>query len=384
MSRSTSRSLGLPFYLAGCLFLGAVFVPCSDPTSAGDFLANDPPIKAGDLFDPFAYRRSETQRAASAKGHGGTSNSEAAVARGLEWLAKQQAADGSWNFEGNLKDAKTTATGLALLPFLGAGQTPRSGKHKQNVDAAVKYLIQNLKETPDGGSLVDRGTMYGQGISTTALCEVYGMTKDPKIKKPAQQAINYIIHAQDPLGGGWRYVARQPGDTSVTGWQIAALKTAQETGLEVPANVFSAASVYLDKVQTPDGAHYGYTAPATGPGTTAIGLLSRYLLGWDAKKPTVDKTVQALSNLGPSANNVYYDYFATQAMFHSGGDAWEKWNRVNRDMLVEAQVKEGDLAGSWAANNDNFGGQLAGPLYTTSLSLLILEVYYRYPPLARR
>ena len=90
-----------------------------------------------------------------------------------------------------------------------------------------------------------------------------------------------------------------------------------------------------------------------------------------------------LSTLGPSATNMYFDYFATQAMFHSGGDAWEKWNNVARGMFVESQIKAGAQAGSWAANQDVFGGAMAGPLYTTSLSLLILEVYYRHPPLAR-
>lgn len=382
MSRSNNRSRGLLFGLACCLLLAAVFVTSQRPISAGDSFANDAPAKAGDFSNPFEGR-AENQREANIKQHGGTAESEAAVARGLEWLAKQQAADGSWTFEGNLKEAKTTATGLALLPFLGAGQTPQNGKYKQNVDAGIKFLVQNLKETDDGGSLIDRGTMYGQGIATTALCEAYGLTKDPALKKPAQQAVNFIVHAQDPQGGGWRYMPRQPGDTSVTGWQIAALKTAQEAGLEVPENVFPAASAYLDKVQTPDGAHYGYIAPANGAGTTASGLLSRFYLGWDAKKPTVDKTVSVLSTLGPSDKNIYYDFFATQAMFHSGGDAWDKWNTAARDMLVESQIKEGNQAGSWAANNDSFGGQMAGPLYTTSLSLLTLEVYYRHPPLAR-
>jgi hypothetical protein len=377
MSLSHMRVIWLSFGLPCCLLIGSL------PLAAADDSANDPVIKGEDLLNPFASRTSKQVQANVAL-YGGTTESEAAVARGLEWLAKKQAADGSWSFEGNLQEAKNTATGLALLPFLGAGHTHQNGKYRKTVDAGIKYLVQHLKETDAGGSLIDRGTMYGQGISTTALCEAFGLTKDPMLKKPAQQAITFIVNAQDPVGGGWRYSPKMPGDTSITGWQIAALKTAQAAGLEVPATVFPAASGYLDKVQTPDGAHYGYVAPANGPGTTASGLLSRFYLGWDAKKPTVDKSLDALSTLGPSATNLYFDYFATQAMFHSGGNAWDKWNNVSRNMLVESQAKEGNNAGSWAANKDNFGGQMAGPLYTTSLSLLILEVYYRHPPLARR
>jgi len=301
----------------------------------------------------------------------------------LSWLAKKQLNDGSWSFDGALQEANTTATGLALLPFLGAGQTHKSGKYQKTVDAGIKYLVQHLKDTKEGGSLIDRGNMYGQGISTIALCEAYGLTRDQTLKVPAQSAINFIVNAQDPQGGGWRYAPKMPGDTSVTGWQIAALKTAQQAGLEVPAHVLAGASNYLDKVQTVDGTYYGYVTPANGNGTTASGLLSRIHLGWNTKKPTVDKTLAALSALGPSATNLYYDYFATQAIFHCGGDAWDKWNNVARDMLVESQTKEGENAGTWSTENDIFGGGTGGRLYTTSLSLLILEVYYRHPPLAR-
>src|SRR5262245_40192841 len=51
---------------------------------------------------------------------GGNAESEAAVARGLAWLAKQQKDDGHWEFDGSSKD-QIAATGMALLPFLAAG-----------------------------------------------------------------------------------------------------------------------------------------------------------------------------------------------------------------------------------------------------------------------
>ena len=66
---------------------------------------------------------------------GGTTESEAAVNQGLQWLAAHQNADGSWSlnkFHENCRDkhpncsgagnvqSNTAATGLALLPFAAA------------------------------------------------------------------------------------------------------------------------------------------------------------------------------------------------------------------------------------------------------------------------
>ena len=66
--------------------------------------------------------------------------------------------------------------------------------------------------------------LYSHGIATIALCEAYNLTGDKALRAPAQAAINFIVHAQDPVGGGWRYQPRQSGDLSVTGWQALALQ----------------------------------------------------------------------------------------------------------------------------------------------------------------
>ena len=55
-------------------------------------------------------------------------------------------------------------------------------------------------------------------------------------------------------------------------------------------------------------------------------------------------------------------------------------------MLISLQVTDGTCAnGSWDPNFPvaDLWGQRAGRLYTTSLSILTLEVYYRYLPLYR-
>jgi hypothetical protein len=77
---------------------------------------------------------------------------------------------------------------------------------------------------------------------------------------------------------------------------------------------------------------------------------------------------------------MYYNYYATQVMFHYGGEPWKKWNNTLRDRLVAAQAKEGHARGSWHFTGDH-GAASGGRLYSTTLAAMTLEVYYRYMPI---
>ncbi|MGH7140561.1 MAG: hypothetical protein ACREHD_32910, partial [Pirellulales bacterium] len=180
-------------------------------------------------------------RGAAARGQlalagGGTPASEDAVSRGLRWLQAHQHADGSWRFdlklapcEGRCSDSGSEvsasgATGLALLAFLGRGETHLEGDYQQNVQRGLYFLTSQMLITSQGGDLRASGNMYSHGIASIALCEAYAMTHDKALEPYAQKAIDFIISAQDQRGGGWRYVPGIPGDTTVSGWQVMALK----------------------------------------------------------------------------------------------------------------------------------------------------------------
>lgn len=341
-------------------------------------------------------------RAAAAKAtlvrlRGGTEASEAAVARGLRWLAAHQRPDGSWNFnhqegacQGTCRDpggehTTTGATALALLPFLGAGHTHRAGEFKQQVHDGLYYLTSRMTVTPQGGDLQE-GTMYAQGLATIALCEAYALTGDRQYEKVAQRAVDFVLFAQDKTGGGWRYFPGQLGDMSVTGWQFMALKSGQLAYLRVPGQAVSDAVRFLDGAQAADGARYGYRAPDDDDDTmSAVGLLCRMYTGWDRTHPALRSGVERLAERGPSKDNLYYDYYATQVLHHWDGPLWKSWNDVMREWLIATQAREGHEAGSW-----HFPGETAqvhvvtkagGRLYSTALAIMTLEVYYRHMPL---
>lgn len=336
---------------------------------------------------------------------GGNSSSEAAVAAGLKWLVMHQATDGHWSLDGFNQHGHCNcsgfghqndiaATAFGLLPLLAAGETHKrdlsvnehTKLYGKNVGNALKYLLG--KQARDGNF---GGGMYAHGLASIAMCEAYGMTGDPTLKASAQRALNYIRAAQSE-GGGWRYEPRQGGDTSVTGWQIMALKSGQMAGLEVddPKHpTFAKGTKFLNSVSTSDGSGYGYMDTNPSPTMTAVGLLCRLYLGTGPRNSGIIGGIHHLKQVPPGAvNNIYYYYYATQVFYHFGGPEWEAWNPKMRDLLIAKQDKGLDpkkphLKGSWSPAGDAHGGA-GGRLMTTSLSLLTLEVYYRYLPLYHR
>jgi hypothetical protein len=368
----------------------------------------------GPLLTPGGFAgRSGSTRAKMLQEGGGNTASEAAVAAGLKWLAAHQAPDGHWSIDGFRNHGKCNCTGegnqnndiagtaFGLLPFLAAGKTHKASSdnnYNKVVEKGLKYLIsrQNARGYFGGGFY------YAQGLASIAMCEAYGLTADPLLKVSAQKAINDIVRAQNS-NGGWdygsadptaTYPASAPGrtDTSVSGWQLMALKSGQMAGLDVPKKALDAAPRWLDRVMAPDGSGYGYDGPGNAPTMTSVGLLCREYLGWGPRNPGLIKGVQYLTSDDNSpqkmSSNMYYCYYATQVMHHFGGEAWEKWNPKMRDILIARQDKGTDRAhphqkGSWAPGADNINGA-GGRVMMTSLSLLTLEVYYRHLPLYRR
>jgi hypothetical protein len=339
------------------------------------------------LFDG----RSGEARRLLVHARGGSDETEQSVAAALAWLAKHQMPDGGWSFDhavavggagthgGNMPQARNAATGLVLLAMLGAGHTHKSGEYQDHVQQGLRYLGNRMKVQQDrsGSFSEEDGTMYSHGIATQALCEAYAMTKDKGLHVPCQMALAYIVRSQH-LGGGWRYKPKEPGDTSVTGWQLTALKLGNAAGIQPPSITFAQATKFLDKVQYDGGAKYGYQKPGGTECTTAIGLLSRIYLGWPHDQVALGRGVDNLSNMKPANKPMYFNYYATQVLQNYGGQPWEKWNTAIRTYLPSKQETEGTSTGSWFLSDKHAAP--GGRLCCTALATLILESYYRYLP----
>lgn len=320
------------------------------------------------------------------KAGGGNSESEAAVARGLAWLARKQLKNGSWEFDGGSKD-KIAATGLALLPFLAAGETHKgNGKYKKTVEAGLNWL---MGQVGSGGAFAGTNNMYAHAIGCVALCEAAGMTKDPNVKTKAAAAIGVVVRAQGD-NGSWGYgTTKSDGDTSIVGWQIQALASAKMAEIKFDKDkTYKSAERFLENVSTDSGSKYGYREKGASQTLTPVGLLSRYYIGWSPKHPAFARGVDFIKQFPPNRGyfDMYYYYYATQVVhFYEGADWHKFWNPKMRDLLIEMQNKTADenVRGSWEKDS-GFIGASCGKLGTTCLALLTLEVYYRHLPLYKR
>ena len=319
---------------------------------------------------------------------GGTDATEKAIGAALEWLARNQESDGRWDVKkhGGRGNYDTAGVGSALLCFYGWGMRhDQGGRYQDNVKRALEWLLKQQKEN---GDLRGGGRMYCHGIASIALCEAYGVTKDPKLKEPAERAIKLILASQSLSKGGWRYDPAgkngpsQDSDLSVTGWQYMALHSARLAGLEVPEDSFVRARRYLTAVSSgKQGGLYGYQAGSVNPTMVATGMFCRQL---DLVPPTDPRMPEGADYIGQRQMKVknpdfYYVYYATLALYQHQGPAWKKWNDRLKETLPLIQKKNGAERGSWDPGGGH--GGTGGRVIATTLSVLSLEVYYRLLPM---
>jgi RNA polymerase sigma factor (sigma-70 family) len=329
--------------------------------------AEEPPARRAEPAAPAPAQRAEP---GAKDAH--IAQTEDALAAGLQWLVRQQAADGCWSLDGSPQN-DVAATAFALLPLLGAGHTHKTtdGFHPyaRSVDRGLRFLLR--VQQPNGSFGRE---MYSHALATRALCEAYGLTADPVLRPAAQKALDYIVQAQHDQGG-WRYSPRQPGDTSVTSYQVLALTSGQTAGLKVPRQVLILAGKFLDSTANADGTAYGYVPGSPGtPTMTAAGLLCRLALGGKSDDRGLVKVAAVLRQDAPGPNHadLYRLHYETQVLAGRGGKDWEFWEPRMRKFLLDRQQRWG----SWPADASLIG-RAGGQVALTSLALLTLQTCAR-------
>ncbi|MBP8300230.1 MAG: PD40 domain-containing protein [Planctomycetes bacterium] len=343
---------------------------------------------------------------------GGTADTERAVANGLRYLAKLQNRDGSWGnrdaFDSKYGAMYVGKTALCVLAFLGAGHTPVSKtEHSDVVQRALTHLLTLQDE--DTGAF-GASSCYGHGITTYALAECYGLTKDPALRRPLEEALSWILQNQGPRRdkknrGGWGYFSPglQPEDdyarVSVTSWMVMALESARLSGIDLPEQALPRAREYLEQsFDTPNGWFRYAQKPSrlnsawpTLPASTPAGAFCLQLLGAAADDRMVAAGVEYTVSRRPEEyrrynddefvlrgqGNVYFWYYGSLCCFLAGGDAWQAWNERLRTVLPQAQAEDGSFPPIDTYAREA-GDTRRDRSYTTAMCVLSLEVYYRY------
>ena len=350
----------------------------------------------------------------------GDATTEAAVLKALRWLKKTQQANGSWN------PSPISNTGLAILAFLAHGETPASKEFGPTVEKAMQFLIDSLGKKKDkaGRDVVTfrgaDGNEYATLIATYALCEAYGMTRNPNTKIVATQTLQRIVDGQSPTGG-WDYGINPKStrdDMSFAGWALQALKAGKMAGMH-PNGLDECIKKAIKCLKTRNfrGGGFNYTAGGGPTGLTATGCLAMQLLGY-MNEPEVKSALDYMREWapsfkargkgmtkevaakipGPGGNPQYYCYYASQCKYQAGMcqgataqnvKSWQDWNLAMKALYPKTIITLPETipgpdgkprpVGYWKWQEDATckGG---GDTMTTCLCALQLMVYYRYLP----
>ena len=332
-----------------------------------------------------------------------TTESQQAIGRGLAWLAANQTAEGNW--ESN----DLGLVGMGALAFLSAGHMPGSGKYGQNVDRALSYVLRNAKPSGLLNIADAQRDMYNHGLSTFVLGQAHGMTGDARLGPVLDRALKLISNTQCG-DGGWDYRAKpQPNghDLSLAVMQAKALRSAVDSGLEVPPEVIDMAIKSVREHYHPAHGNHavGEAELQKGPGQfayskggqnatvamAAAGVVCMQEFGqyddWRIAKnmEVIAKAIQAQKPSGRSGQvpfDAYTLYYVGQALYQVAGPHWKDNYPKLRDHLVAVQVLDPNQPlndGKWQSGG-HVGGK-PGELYGTSVAVFILAMPNRYLPI---
>ncbi len=344
----------------------------------------------------------------------GGSRTESSVELALEWLKNHQSPGGHWDCDGFSDQCKLNdcggpgeavydpgVSGLALLCFLGAGETHIAGQYKSTVKNGLRYL-KNIQDSEGCfGPRTAQHFQYNHMTAALAMTEAYGLTGSRIFKDSAQRGVNFVQQSQNPYLA-WRYGVRDgDNDTSVTGWAAMVLKSAKLAELEVDGGAMRGALGWVEKMTEPEFGRVGYQRRGGPPARTTdmmerfpadqsealtgVGVLVRIFAGQDPKKnEMINKGADLIVKKAPrwdlDAGTVdyYHWYYSTLAMFQVGGERWKTWNKAMKTAIVDHQRTEvgRDERGSWDPV-DPWAAE-GGRIYATTMNCLCLEVYYRY------
>lgn len=330
-----------------------------------------------------------------------TPASEEALARGLDWLARTQGPNGNW--ESN----DLGLVGLGALAFLSAGHMPGRGKYGENVERALNYLMRNAK--PSGLLNIADGQrdMYNHGLATFVLGQAHGMTADPRINDVLDDALKLICTTQCG-DGGWDYRARrQPHghDLSLAVMQAKALRSAVDSGLEVPQDVIDLAirgvraryrtasgrsGLDDDPQARQEPGQFTYNGNQGTLAMAAAGVVCMQEFGqyddWRIGK-NMEVITAAIQKLPPQGSpgqlplDAYTMYYVGQALYQVGGSAWEQNYPRLRDAVVASQTRAPGHPDDGVWNDGRWVQGRPGQLFGTSVGCFILAMPNRYLPI---
>ena len=310
---------------------------------------------------------------------------EAIIKGSLRWLSSKQLPTGAWGSTGEETRHPVAITGYVLMGYMAAGHLPGEGEFGKNVSLGTQFLLEQIR--PEG-TFTDRNNgqyMYGHGIASIALAEIYGQTRSPAMRPKLEKIIKLIVATQN-REGGWRYrPVASDADISVTVLQVVALRAAKNSGIDVPQKTIDDAVRYVKSCQHAASGGFAYQ-PGRDPGfaRTAAAIYSLQVCGLYDDPMVKQGSEYMVRNF--QRNDQWFTYgnfYAAPAQYMIGGETWAKWYSQLKDVLLKNVSPLSGERYYWEPKLDAGSGGV-GPVYCTGVYVMILAMPYHYIPLYQR
>jgi hypothetical protein len=326
------------------------------------------------------------------------------VDRGIEFLARQQDADGSFP---SAVCSQPGITSLCVMAMLARGHQPGKGRYGRQLERAIDFVL--TLQDPRTGAITDPTVLgqrregvfgtYNHAISGVMLGEVYGMTgadRHERIRTAIQRALRFTRELQtrpreNVDRGGWRYLLENGSDLSVTSWHLMFLRSARNAEFDVPEAWVKEAMGYIHRTFNANEKGFMYALHGSNRictrGTVGAGIVNLSLGGEHHSETArlagdwvLRHAFEPYNNHRSQKDGYHYGaFYCSQAMFQLGGDYWDRFFPKLLRVLADAQNGDGSWPEDSLPQYEHFG-----KVYSTSLSVLALATPYQILPIYQR
>jgi hypothetical protein len=364
---------------------------------------------------------------------------DSAVDKGIKWLVSVQGKDGGWgqdggetsyirqseHLESNGNDVANTA--VAAEALLHAGNTPTSGEYRENLQRAVRFILERVEKSPmDGlavtnltGTQIQRklGPYIDTFLTSKLMAELDGNMGDEqanaRVRKSLEKCVakvekNQLKDGSWNVAGGW---------APILGTSLASqsLFYARKKGVAVSQMAMNRVDTYtkdsaLPPVPLPESASRIGSGPGFGAGSgggigagIGAGIGGGSLLGVsgrsasvysssagvslykgaqeleqltrtaDDRKKNADQIAKLegqlsdprfINGFGSIGGEEFFSYLNIGDSLHrAGGPEWDKWNADMTTKVLKLQNEDG----TWAGHHC-----ITGRVAVTSAAVLML------------
>jgi hypothetical protein len=340
---------------------------------------------------------------------------DAAVERALNWMAAKQLDSGEFP---TLVRGQPGVTSLCMMAFLSHGHMPKAGPYGRRLERAADYVIGCQKENglisivgldgpkviPETPSGLGVNAAYNHAISALLLSELYGMGGAPnaeRMKKAVKKALAVSLEMQrwpkkkEINKGGWRYLDHHEldSDLSVTGWELMFLRSARNSGFEVPKDAIDGAVAYVHRCYSKKYGTFQYSTDPSDNGSRGMagaGILALAHAGYhnstearDTAEWILKQKFEPYNTVAPfhiDGDHYHFGIFSCcQGMYQLGGRYWKEFfPRIVPVLLANQQAD-----GSWPPDSQKWDAPYGSP-YTTALVVMTLGAPNQLLPIFQR